>query len=154
MSKANCLELKEQILDKCKNQVLDKLTVLEKELKYLAHDIAEDTKSSAGDKFETSREMANIEINKLQSLVGSMNKSMTLLNTIPATNKDVIAAGSLIKTDSVSIFISISLGQIEVDSEQILVISPMAPLAQLMMGSNKGETVTFRDKNYQINNIC
>ena len=154
MSKFNCLELKEQILDKCKNQVLDRLTILEKDLKYLAHDIAEDTKSSAGDKFETAREMANIEINKLQSQVSSMNKAMTMLNTLPVSNKDKVAVGSLIKTDSVSIFLSVSLGQVEVDGEQILVISPMAPLAQILLGKKEKDRVSFNDKTYIVLELC
>ncbi len=61
----NCKELKEKIIKECKAILSKKLELIEVELGHLSQSIAEDTKSSAGDKYETSREMANLEKGKL-----------------------------------------------------------------------------------------
>lgn len=154
MAKDKYVDFKEKVQDACKNEILDKLTILEKELKYLAHDIAEDTKSSAGDKFETSREMANAEIDKLQGQVNSMNKDITQLNLLPVSRSTIIGLGSLVRTDIAWIYISISLGQLQVDNTNVLVISSAAPLAQLFLGKRIDEKVTFNGKTYHIEEIC
>ncbi|MEN8248598.1 MAG: hypothetical protein ABFS32_06675 [Bacteroidota bacterium] len=154
MNKVNCKDFKLKILDTCKNEILDKLTIIEKELKYLHYDIAEDTKSSAGDKFETSREMANAEVDKLQSQVFTMNKSMTMLNTIPLEPKPDIGLGSLFRTENSWIFISVSLGQLKIETENILVISPSAPLAKQFIGKIANDEVSFNGNSYFIKHVC
>ena len=153
MAKDKYVDFKEKILDACKSEILDKLTILEKELKYLAHDISQDTKSSAGDKFETSREMANAEIDKLQGQVNSMTKAVTQLNILPVSKASIIALGSLVKTDKAWIYISVSLGSLKVNDEQVLVISPAAPLSQILMGKKINEKVTFNKMSYLIKDI-
>lgn len=153
MAKDKYVDLKEKILEACKSEILEKLTILEKELKYLSHDIAQDTKSSAGDKFETSREMANAEIDKLQGQVNSMTKAVTQLNILPVSRNSNIGSGTLIKTDKAWIYISVSLGQLKVNGEQVLVISPAAPLSQILMGKKVNEKVTFNKMSYLIKDI-
>jgi hypothetical protein len=155
MGSHKCLEFKHLILNECKNKVLEKLDILEKELKYLAHDLAKDTKSSAGDKYETGREMTNTEINKLQTQVYSMNKSLVILNnTFSNTVLDKVALGSLIKTDTNWIFLAVSLGPIKVNGKHIMVISPAAPLAQILLGKGIKDKVSFNKDVYQIIDIC
>ncbi len=116
--------------------------------------IAEDTKSSAGDKYETSREMANLEKEKLHAQALGFKNSLASLSALPQSLSAKVDIGSLIQTNKEWIHLSISLGQLDVDGEKVLVISPLAPLAKLIMGKEKGETVTFRNINYQIVNIC
>jgi len=150
----NCSKLKKRINQRCGEILQHKLLNINNELKHLSQAIADDTKSSAGDKYETAREMANIEINKLQSQLSSMNKAINMLNTLPVASKNKVAVGSLIKTDSVNIFLSVSLGQIDVNGEQILVISPMAPLAQILLGKKENDRVSFNDKAYHVLALC
>lgn len=150
----DCKKFKVSVVNTCKNQILDKLTILEKELKYLHYDIAEDTKSSAGDKYEISREMANTEINKLQSQVYTMNQAMTLLSTISLDGKPNVGMGSLIKTEKNWIFIGVSLGQLVIENENILAISLSSPLAQQFEGKSLNDKITFNSQTYVIEQIC
>ena len=67
-----------------------------------------DTKSSAGDKFETGREMMQREMDKLSALVDNTLNSIAKLDRIadlPASM--VISEGSLVETDQETYFISI-----------------------------------------------
>ena len=150
----SCSELKGKIVEDCYDIFQQKLVIINDELSHLSEAIEEDTKSSAGDKYETGREMANLEKEKLHIQALGIKNSLAALTAPPKSISSKIDVGSLIQTNKEWIHLSISLGQLEVDGESVLVISPMAPLAQLMMGKEKGETVTFRDNAYQIVGIC
>ena len=150
----SCSQLKGKIIDHCNDIFQRKLALINEELKHLSEAIEEDTKSSAGDKYETGREMANLEKEKLHIQALGIKNSLATLTTLPKSISSKIDVGSLIQTNKAWIHLSISLGQVEVDGEDVLVISPMAPLAQLMMGKEKGETIAFRENDYQIVGIC
>ena len=150
----SCSELKEKVKAHCTAILEGKLLIINQELKHLSQAIAEDNKSSAGDKYETGREMANLEKEKLHAQALSFNKSLTAIAALPAGNLHKISIGSLVKTDKEWIYLAVSLGQVEVEAAKVLVISPVAPLAQHMLGREKGETVNFRNNNYHILNIC
>ena len=150
----SCSELKDKIIEHCTDIFQRKLLIINDELKHLSEAIAMDTKSSAGDKYETGREMANLEKEKLHAQTLGFKNSLATLSALPQGKATKIDLGSLVQTDKEWIHISISLGQLEIDGEKVLVISPLAPLAQLLMNKEKGETITFRTNNYQILNIC
>lgn len=150
----SCSELKGKIIAHCKDIFQRKLVVVDEELKHLSAAIAEDTKSSAGDKYETSREMANLEKEKLHVQALGFKNSLASLSVLRQSTSTRIDIGSLIKTNREWIYLSVSLGQLEVEGENVLVISPLAPLARQLMEKQKGETVTFRDNNYHIFGIC
>lgn len=150
----DCSELKSKIIEHCTDIFERKLLIINDELKHLSDAIAEDTKSSAGDKYETGREMANLEKEKLHVQALGFKNSLASLSALPERISTKVGIGSLIKTNREWIHLSISLGQLEVDGENVLVISPLAPLAKLMVDKEKGETITFRDSNYQIIDIC
>ena len=149
-----CSELKGKIIEHCIDIFQRKLLIINDELKHLSEAIAEDTKSSAGDKYETGREMANLEKEKLHAQALGFKNSLASLKALPERISTKIDIGSLIKTKNEWIHLSISLGQLEVAGEKVLFISPLAPLAKLIMGKEIGETVTFRKNNYQIIDIC
>ena len=150
----DCSELKGKIIEHCNDIFQRKLLIINDELKHLSEAIEEDTKSSAGDKYETGREMANLEKEKLHVQALGFKNSLATLGALPKSISSKIDVGSLIQTNNEWIHLSISLGQVEVDGESVLVISPLAPLAQQMMGKEKGATVTFRENDYQILGIC
>jgi hypothetical protein len=150
----DCNKLKDKLSDRCREIFQNKLLIINDELKHLSKAIAEDTKSSAGDKYETGREMANLEKEKLHAQAMGFNKSLATLNHLQNTVSTKIASGSLIKTNKEWIYICISLGPLEIEGEKFLVISPLAPLAQLLIGNEIGHTLTFRDVQYEINEIC
>jgi len=145
---------KEKLLGQCREVVEKKIQILQTELSHLTQAKAEDTKSSAGDKYETGREMVNGEMNKLLGQMSGLKRSLATLNNLPQATSEHVSHGCLVKTQSDWIYIAISLGQMQVAKEKILVMSPAAPLAALLMGAKKGDSVNFRDNIYQIITIC
>lgn len=142
--------LKAEVIVECKTILEERIESLSGEIQLLVEDIAEDTKSSAGDKYETSREMANMERQKLAEQLALNKKLLTMLNNLKTTTSAKVQAGSLVETSTAIIFIGVSLGVIEVSKRKILAVSPGAPLAQLLLGKKEGEVVEFNRQVYEI----
>jgi hypothetical protein len=113
-----------------------------------------DTKSSAGDKFETGREMMQREMDKISASIDQSKSQLNFLSKInlhrPYSNVDV---GCLMKTDHGIYYISIGLGKIEINAESIYAISLDSPIGQLFKGKRVGDILEFRGKTFKINQL-
>jgi len=113
-----------------------------------------DTKSSAGDKFETGREMMQREMDKISATLDQYKNQVNLLSKINLhRNYPVVDLGGLIATDQGIYYLSIGLGKIEINSEIIYAISLDSPIGQLLKGKRAGDTVEFRGKTLKINQL-
>lgn len=111
----------------------------------------DDTKSSAGDKFETGREMAQQDINRNKQLLADAQQQKSLLLSL----KDIgvlpkARNGSLVVTNQGSFYISISAGQLQVDGKTYFAISAASPIGKLLIGKAIGEEFTFNGKTYSV----
>ena len=113
-----------------------------------------DTKSSAGDKFETGREMMQREMDKISASIDQSKSQLNFLSKInlhrPYSNVDV---GCLMKTDHGIYYISIGLGKVEIHAEVIYAISLDSPIGQLFKGKRVGDILEFRGKTFKINQL-
>ena len=112
-----------------------------------------DTKSSMGDKYETSREMLQQEINNLQIQLNEHLKSQKILKNINVNPHKVVSLGSWVETNKGKFFIAISLGEILFNQEKVFVISTESPLAKAMSGKKVGETFIVNNLTQTIKNI-
>jgi hypothetical protein len=149
-----CKDFKIQVVAECQRILTVKLDELQGELIHLAKDIAEDTKSSAGDKFETSREMANIEREKIFGQVSDYKKSLNFLSNIRPGDREQVVHGKLIETNKSWIFLAVSIGPVKVADQTVLVISALAPLGEAFMDKKVKEKVNFNGIDYIIKSIC
>jgi transcription elongation GreA/GreB family factor len=109
-----------------------------------------DTKSSAGDKFETGREMMQREMDKLSALVDNTLYSLSKLDRLadlPASV--VISEGSLVETDQETYFISIGYGKLD----SIYAISIESPLGLKLKGKKVGDRIEMRGRIITIKSI-
>ena len=114
-----------------------------------------ETKSSAGDKYETGRAMTQIELDKLKKRLFNIDQMSYFLKKINPKNKeDKARLGALIETNHGCFFISIALGKIETKNNKIIyLISPSSPLSKSMVNLKKGDSFSFQKRNYFINEI-
>ncbi|KFC22922.1 hypothetical protein [Chryseobacterium sp. FH1] len=112
-----------------------------------------DTKSSMGDKYETGREMLQQEINNLQVQLNEILKQKDFLKTVLTKPSDKAEKGAIVKTEKGLFFISVSLGEIKIENEKIICISPESPLAKAMNGKIKNEVFSINNINQKIENI-
>lgn len=110
-----------------------------------------ESKSSAGDKYETGRAMAQIELDKLQQqLQNHLSLQAELLKIQPEIRTEKAGFGSLLNTSAGNYFISVGIGKIEVQEEVVYAISLASPIGQALKGTQHGDEIIFNGSSIQI----
>jgi hypothetical protein len=142
---------KDAIFSHCMSFLENKERELKSEVANLRDSIANDSKSSMGDKYETSREMMQQEINRLEQQIGGNRQQIFNLKTANLHSKNErIIAGDIVETTIGNFFISISLGEIMVNNQSVFVISPVSPLGNLLIGKKVGDQFEMNKKEIKI----
>ena len=137
------------------------LALLEEKLQQARLDFAlakesrdSDTKSSAGDKYETGREMMQREMEKLSASIDTYQKQLiTMQHILGPTSNEQIGLGHLVETNVETYYIAIGLGAISGSFGTIYAISAESPLGGLMLGKRVGENIELRGRNIIIKQI-
>lgn len=137
MNKAEILKIVESKL----NDKIEKLDALITETRASNND----TKSSMGDKYETSREMVQQEINNLQVQLNENVKAKNSLKLINVKPHHIIGLGSLVQTNNGLFYIAVSLGEIIFNNEKVFVISTESPLSKIMTGKKEGDELVLNN---------
>lgn len=152
MALAKTYQMKSELLEIIHQKISEKIQKLEQ---LIAETRASnnDTKSSMGDKYETSREMLQQEINNLQIQLNEHLKSQKILKNINPNPHKIVTLGSLVETEKGKFFIAVSLGELSFSQEKIFVISAESPLAKAMNGKKTGESFVVNNLSQIIKNI-
>jgi len=115
----------------------------------------EDTKSSAGDKYETSREMIQGEISQNQRQLEEAKKLLSTLEIVKNTNSnsELIIVGSLVKTNQGNFFLGIPVGMVELEGISYALISSSSPIGLQLLGKKVGDRFKFLNKDFMIERI-
>lgn len=114
----------------------------------------EEGKSSAGDKYETTRAMMQIERDKAaQQLEESLKLKRILEGIRTDVRVDKGALGAVVLSDEINFYISISVGKLQEDGKEFIAIAANAPVAKLLMGLTKGDTFHFSGKQHVVRAI-
>ena len=115
----------------------------------------EETKNSSGDKYETGRAMAQLEIEKNSQQLSEALKLKEALDQIRIDKRSsTVQPGSLVVTDGGVFFIAISLGEVILHNNSYLVIAPTSPLGIQLMGARVGDRKVFRDRSYVVHELA
>ncbi|MGB1517671.1 MAG: hypothetical protein ACPG8K_01090 [Crocinitomicaceae bacterium] len=144
---------KEALIDTAISVLNEKLLNIQTELNGLDRSLKNETKSSAGDKFETSREMIQQEREKLYNLQLNTKHMLDLLSSTMGKNPTVVESGALVETDKACLHISIPLGKISLGELTVFFISPSSPLAQAMLNKKVSDAVVFNGVEHKIISI-
>lgn len=143
---------KEQVLTLCFKSVHERIAQIEIAIHDANISITEDTKSSAGDKYETSREMIQQDLNRYQQQFLVANQDLAVLHKIVENPSDspLIGVGSLIKTDVGIYYLSISIGALKIENSTIYVLSASSPIGKVLIGKKTGDSIQFNGKEQKI----
>ena len=144
------LEFKQQLHQHCIQLVDNKIIDIKNSLSDIQNAANSDTKSTAGDKHETSRAMAHLEIEKLTKQLNENIKLKETLIKIDTDNSDSIKTGSLIKTNKGYFYLAISLGKLSFKNSEIYAMSPASPIGKLFLNKKEKETFSFNNTCYVI----
>ena len=112
-----------------------------------------DTKSSMGDKYETSREMMQQEITRIQNQLNEVLVQQEQFQKITPISNDKIINGSYIETSMGNFCIACSLGEINYNGKKVFVLSNITPLAKVILGKQKGDSFEMNGKQFKIENV-
>ena len=143
--------IKEKLYKACKAYVEERIKRIEAAMAGLESDLENETKSSAGDKYETGREMINLEINKLAEQLQQFKNLRNTLNVAKSrTNNGSAQLGTAVKTNMANYFIAIPADRIIVDGDEYFAIGANSPIAQLLLHKKAGEEIIFNGKSAKI----
>ena len=146
--------IKQQLFQLCIEFIDARIANCENAIAVANASINEDTKSSAGDKYETSREMMTQEIkNNSTQLAEAIRQKQLLLLIHPDKKSDIVQPGSVVYTNQANFFVAISAGTLKVDGRGYFVLSPSSPLGGQLIDKRKGDTVQFNGKAYVIQDV-
>lgn len=113
-----------------------------------------ETKSSAGDKYETGRAMAQEERNRnAVQLQQALQLQGELARINPEIASDAVRPGALVQTTMGRFYISISAGKLTIDGQDYFAVSAAAPVAAILAGKQAGEEVMFNGKKVQVQRV-
>lgn len=146
--------IKIQLHQHLKNQVAQKIALLEGAIQSAEMARDKETKSSVGDKYETGRAMMQQEIFRKREQLQQALETRLVLSTIkPAELHSTIQLGSLVKTTNSYFFISVGAGKVQLGEDLYFAISKQSPIGKILLGKKKGETVLFRGKQLEIKQV-
>ncbi len=150
----NYPSIKSQLFEKCIHITQDRIANACSTMENAQKAANEEGKSSAGDKYETTRAMMQIERdNAAKQLDEALKLHQSLLQIDIHKLPNNAQAGSLVITTNASYFIAVSLGQITVDGTPYFVISPMSPMGQQLLSKKQGQSFQFNGDNINIDKL-
>lgn len=148
------MSIKQKIYKTCVELTQSKIDLCEKELALLNASQNSETKSSMGDKYETSREMMQRERDNLMATLHTHKTAMALLQRLDVEKTNNLAElGSYVQTDKANYFLCIGLGKIEADGLAVNVVSMQSPIGKALLGKKPLETFVFNGLSYSIQKI-
>lgn len=142
---------KQQVHAHC-HQLVDERIALAQKLIAEAQQAANlESKSSVGDKYETGRAMMMHEREKAESQLQEALKLKKVLNQINSEKVSVQGElGSYINTPHGNFYLAVSLGKVQVSSNEVFVLSPVSPLGAQLVGKKVGDSFHFNSKTFDI----
>jgi transcription elongation GreA/GreB family factor len=146
--------LKHHLYNYCLLYIEQRVSTIQKAIKDAQASANEETKSSAGDKYETGRSMMQLEIEKNTTQLAQalkLKQALSLIN--PDKKSSDVQNGSIVITDQSNYYIAISINQIDIEGTTYFPISPASPIGLKMMGLKKQDSFQWNKTTYTIREI-
>jgi transcription elongation GreA/GreB family factor len=146
--------MKQQILQRYKEMLQDRIDVFQDMISGLTIDAQNDAKGSAGDKHETALSMMHLEQEKLNYKLKEIIDQKAILDKIDASQiHKKVALGSLVQANGMTLFISTALPKIAIDNTSIFALSPQSPLGSKLIGNEVEYSFDMNGKTYVIESV-
>ncbi|MEN8138765.1 MAG: hypothetical protein ABFR62_10070 [Bacteroidota bacterium] len=142
---------KQEILSACikiQQEKVDKQTAM---VDTLNDSAINSDKCVVGDKHHTFRAQTQ---NEQEMYAKQLNSAINELNTLRQISPEKMykkaELGALLDTSNGVYFLATSLGVIKTGENNIMVLSPISPIGNLLLNKTKGESINFRGKEIEI----
>lgn len=147
------MNIKRDLLELCNQHANKRIADYKNEIELIKESIESNDKvSNEEDDSGNSKLLDDLEKN--MSYLNEAQKTKERLQLIkPNLVSDATVLGSLVKTDSISFFLAISIGKVTLKNEDYYIISIQSPIGQLLKTKKKGDQVEFNGKLYKIKEV-
>lgn len=129
-------------MEATKDFLVQKIKVIEEALKDTQASSNTETKSSAGDKHETSRAMAHIENERLAGQLTVLQDQLEVLFKInPDIESNKVNFGSVVICEKSVFFISVGIGKIQSKNTSFFAIATNTPVGLNLFEKKVGEQI-------------
>ena len=143
--------IKKALHQRCLTLAEDRIASLQHILKEAQQAANNETKSSAGDKHETGRAMAQLETEKLTAqLSEALNIKQNLAQINPTITGNTVVLGSVVYTNNGNFYMAASIGKVALENEVFFAISPASPIGKLLLTKKEKETFSLNGNAYTI----
>jgi transcription elongation GreA/GreB family factor len=137
-------DLKKKLHSLCAEIVQQKIYIAKQAMDSAQQSANQEEKSSAGDKYETGRAMAQIERDQAAQQLDEALKLKNVLDQITSTSpSNKVVLGSLVTTDQNVFYISISAGKIELEGKTFFAVSTQSPIGVELLNRKQGDVFVF-----------
>ena len=146
--------VKQKIHKKCIEMVDQKVAMHQKAMTDAQEAANKEQRSTAGDKYDTSRAMSQNERDMFaRQLAESLQMKKALSTIDPDKVLEVAEIGALVLTDSENYYLSASCGKIELEGQCYFAVSPITPVGQALLGKKAGENFVLGGRPVLIEDI-
>lgn len=148
-------DIKEQLYILCAEYIRTREADIKQAMTDAQEAANNETKSSAGDKYETGREMMQQEIEMGQARLNELKKIRSVLEHIAPTQLSAtVIPGSVVYTSNGNYYLSISAGQLKVDGIAYYAISAASPIGTKLIGQKSGYEFILNGKKFIIEKVA
>jgi transcription elongation GreA/GreB family factor len=149
------LSLKQKLYGHCVEFLKKRIDAAQEAIRMAQDSANDETKSSAGDKYETGRAMMQLEIEKNATQLEEAFKQKKMLELINIELQPVkIQSGSLVFTTQGNFFIAISVGLVVIEDKSFAIVSAQSPIGSRLIGLQTGDSFSFGNKTYMISLVA
>jgi len=138
------------LVDALQADIQTKLRDLLTQISDLEESKNSESKSTAGDKHEVGRAMAQNELDNLKKRFAELKGNLATLNQLDLSISEEVRSGSLVKTESAIFMLGLGVGRFNFEGEAIFVISPVSPIGQVLLGKKMDDAFSFNGKTHNI----
>ncbi|MAD58523.1 MAG: hypothetical protein CMK44_08135 [Porticoccus sp.] len=142
--------LKKHVIEYILSVLRSNTDLLENELKSINEEKNSISKSSAGDKHETSRALMQSEFDKINNNYQSQLNHLKVIESLDMSDKPKIGLGSLVETDSSILFIGIGLGIHQIGNKKVMIVSKASPIGKQLEGKKEGDYILLNNNKEKI----
>ncbi len=146
---------KSDVILAVKNRILSMLNTVTESLESERNAIQQETKSSAGDKYETQREMLQADIRRSEHQLNESTNHLDIIDHLFDFHGKIII-GTMVELkqekQNMLIFIGPAIGDVVVNQTKIKTVSQASPFGHLLMGKSTGDSIVFNQKSFSIVN--
>lgn len=148
------LKIKEYLKKVCVNFVTSKSNTIQKTVQSNQEALDSESKSSAGDKHETGRAMLQLEMEKSGQQLKEVEQMKLVTEKIDSkTISKLGSLGAVMKTNTATYYLGISVGKVELENEYYFIVSPSSPIGRLLLGKSKNDKFLFQGKKIIIQEV-